>query len=306
MPACDPLQPPVVARLEGVNVERRLLDVDGHHVAAEMHLLQQGRPPVVFLHGVLTSTCLVGELFDDPASASWISLSLPGHFGGCFAEGIAAASIDAAFYVRLIEGALRQLVGSQRVILVGWSLGGFTAMAVTAAHPERVVAVASLAGFAEPRFSGVVWVMSWLVRIPGVASHVRLGLWLAGRLPSVFWIVSLLTAHNWRACRTEPAKAALNGVWRRFRCHNTASLALVLATLHRLNIGDRVAGISCPVWLASGSHDPVVPLAEALRIAERLPQAQAQVYKRAGHMFFCEWPGFRDDLANWVAAVSGN
>jgi pimeloyl-ACP methyl ester carboxylesterase len=304
MCACDPLDPPAVPGLSGLDVDRRLLEVDGHHVAAEMHLLQQGCPPVVFLHGVLTSTCLVSELFDDPASASWISLSLPGHFGGRFAADITAASIDAALYVRLIEGALRQLVGSQRVILVGWSLGGFTAMAVTAAHPERVVAVASLAGFAEPRFAGVVWVMSWLVRTPGVASLVRLGLWLAGRLPSVFWIVCLLTAHNWPACRTESAKAALNGVWRRFRCHNTVSLAWVLATLYRLNIGDRVAGISCPVWIASGSHDPVVPLAEALRIADRLPQARLQVYKRAGHLFFCEWPGFRDGLADWITAVA--
>ena len=303
MPCCDPLDPPAVPRLEGLRVERRVVEVDGHRVAAEVHLREQAQPPLVFVHGVLTSTCLGRELFDDPESASWIALSLPGHFGGRFAEGTARSGIDAALYARLIEGALQQLVGSQPVILAGWSLGGFTALAVTAAHPERVIAVASLAGFAEPRFAGVVRVMSWLVRLPGMAMLVRAGLWMAGHLPRVFWMVALLTAHNWKACLAEPGRSTLNGVWQRYRCHDPSAMAAVLATLHRLNVGDRVASIRCPVWIGSGSHDPVVPLAEARRIAARLPQAELKVYPRAGHMFFCEWAGFRDDLAAWLAEV---
>jgi len=304
MHRCDPLDPPSVPRLAGLRIERRLLEVDGHQVAAEMHLLEQAGPPVVFLHGVLTSTCLATELFHDPAAASWISLSLPGHFGGRFAPGTLRKAIDASLYGQLVEAALQQLLGSQQVILVGWSLGGFTALAVTTAYPQRVAAVASLAGFAEPRFSGVVWVMSRLVRLPGAGKLVRLGLWVAGHLPRVFWMVALLTAHSWKACLAEPGRATLNGVWRRYRCHDPASLAMVLATLHRLNVGDRVASIRCPVWIGSGSHDPVVPLAEARRIAARLPQAEMHVYPQAGHMFFCEWLGFRDHLAAWLTKVA--
>ena len=171
MRRCDPLAPPAVPRLAGLSLVQRVVEVDGHRVAAEMHLLDaagcSGRPPVVFLHGVLTSSCLASELFDDPSRVSWISLSLPGHFGGGFAAGLSPDDIDASFYVRLIEAALEQLVGSQQVVLVGWSLGGFSALAVAATHPQRVAAVASLAGFAEPRFAGVVRVMSWMVRLPG-------------------------------------------------------------------------------------------------------------------------------------------
>ena len=145
---CDPLDPPPVARLNGLTVERRVIEVDGHRVAAEIHLppaLADAGPPVVFLPGVLTSSGLVGELFDEPAAVSWISLSLPGHFGGGFAAGTGRDDIDAALYVRLVEGTLEQILGPRRVILVGWSLGGFTALAVTAAHPARVAAVASFA-----------------------------------------------------------------------------------------------------------------------------------------------------------------
>lgn len=303
---CDPVDPPPVARLDGLAVERRVIEVDGHRVAAEIHLppdLADAGPPVVFLHGVLTSSGLVGELFEDPAAVSWISLSLPGHFGGGFAVGTGRDDINAALYVRLVESTLEQVLGDRQVILVGWSLGGFTALAVTAAHPERVAAVASLAGFAEPRFAGVVRVMSWLVRLPGAASLVRLGLWAAIYLPRVFWFVALLTASNWRACLTREAKTALNDVWRRYRCHDPASLSLVLATLPKLDVGEPVRSITCPAWVASGSHDPVVPVREARRIAARLPQAEFRVYDGAGHMFFCEWPGFREHLAAWLAGL---
>lgn len=304
MRCCDPLAPPAVPRLAGLSLVRRVVEVDGHRVAAEMHLLDaagcSGRPPVVFLHGVLTSSCLASELFDDPSRVSWISLSLPGHFGGGFAAGLSPDDIDASFYVRLIEAALEQLVGSQQVVLVGWSLGGFSALAVAATHPQRVAAVASLAGFAEPRFAGVVRVMSWMVRLPGAASLARVGLWLAVHLPRLYWFAALLTASNWRACLTDESKATINGVWQRYRCHDPASLSLVLATLPKLNVGDRVARIRCPAWIGSGSHDPVVPVREARRIAVKIPGATLQVYQGAGHMFFCEWPGFRTHLARWL------
>ena len=308
MPGCDPLDPPTVSCLEGLSIERKVVAVDGHTVAAEMHLLERGkagdRPTVVFLHGVLTSSCLAAELFEDPSAVSWISLSLPGHFGGSLAAGTRREDVDKRLYVRLTEGALQELVGSQQVILVGWSLGGFTALAVTAAHPERVLAVASLAGFAEPRFTGVVRVLSWLVQLPVVARVVRFGIWVAACRPRFFWLMALLTAHNWRACFTPAGKATFNSIWSRYRCHDAESLTSILATLHRLNLGTAVSSIRCPAWIGSGSRDPVVPVAEARRIAGRLPQAELQVYDGAGHMFFCEWPGFRKHLAAWLAGIS--
>jgi pimeloyl-ACP methyl ester carboxylesterase len=304
MPCCDPLNPPPVSRQAGLAIERRLCEVEGQRIAAEMHLLPSENgsapPPIVFLHGVLTSTCLVTELFPAPSQVSWISLSLPGHFGGSFAPGLTASSIDADFYVRLIEGALQQLLGDQQVILVGWSLGGFSVLAVTAAHPERVAAVACLAGFAEPRFAGVVRIMSWMVRLPGAATLVRCGLWLAEQMPRVFWFFALLTTSNWKAFETADAKEVLHGVWLRFRCSDAASLSLVLATLPKLDVGDAVGGITCPVLIGSGSDDPVVPVREARRIASRLPQAELRIYEGAGHMFFCEWEGFQDHLAGWL------
>lgn len=305
MPCCDPLAPPSVTSLEGVSVERQVLEVDGHRVAVEMHLLDGSTeaPPIVFLHGVLTTSCLVGELFDDPTAHSWISLSLPGHFGGAFAAGTTREAIDAALYIRLTEGALEQLLGQQEVILIGWSLGGFTALAVTAAHPERVRAVASLAGFAEPRFTGLVRVMSWLVRLPAITRVVRFGIWVAACRPRFFGMIALLTAHNWKACGTPAASDTFASIWQRYRCHDPDSLTLVLATLHGLDVGSEVARITCPVWIGSGSHDPVVPLAEAERIVARLPQAELRVYDQAGHMFFCEWPGFREHLAEWLAKI---
>ena len=42
MPGCDPLDPPPVSCLEGLSIERKVVAVDGHTVAAEMHLLERG------------------------------------------------------------------------------------------------------------------------------------------------------------------------------------------------------------------------------------------------------------------------
>ena len=68
-------------------VERVLVPVHGHVVAADVHLLDDPRPPVVFLHGILTTVAVAPQLFADPEAESWIALSLPGHHPGCLAAG---------------------------------------------------------------------------------------------------------------------------------------------------------------------------------------------------------------------------
>jgi pimeloyl-ACP methyl ester carboxylesterase len=63
-------------------VERVRVPWGGHEVVADVHLRDEAGPPVLFLHGILTSTAVVRDLFDDPDRASWISVSLPGHQPG--------------------------------------------------------------------------------------------------------------------------------------------------------------------------------------------------------------------------------
>ena len=54
-----------------------------------------------------------------------------------------------------------------------------------------------------------------------------------------------------------------------------------------------------PTWVAAGERDPVVPPAEARRLATAIRGATLTVYGSAGHLFFCEWPSVRADFAAW-------
>jgi pimeloyl-ACP methyl ester carboxylesterase len=288
-----PLQP-------SPSIRRELLRVDGHTLAADVHLpANDDRPPVVFLHGILASLDLAAELFVDPASEPWIGLSLPGHYPGALPPACTAADLDEELFVRLSEVALQQLVGNRRVIATGWSTGGFAALNLAIRHPARVAAVASLAGFASGRrIAGMMRWLVWLAGRPLGRPAIRLGMRLAAFWPGAYSSLLGCLAADARAAARVPA-AMISQMHRDFARHDADSLVTALAALWSLDITDRLAEIGVPAWIAGGAADPAVPRAETERIARAIPHATLRVYERAGHLFFSEWPRYREDFAAW-------
>ncbi len=277
-------------------VERVLVPVGGHVVAADVHLRDDGRPPVVFLHGILTSTAIAAELFADSAAESWVSLGLPGHHPGRLAAGTRAADVDAALFADLAEAALARVLGDRPVVAVGWSTGGFAALSLAIHHPRRVAAVASLAGFADGRM--ITGSIAWLAWIAGGfvgAAGLRAGLWAGARLG---WLHDLIVRSCTAAGTTVPPDI-LARMRNAFACHDPDELTTVLAALPRLDLTARLGDITVPVWIAAGGHDPLVPVAEARRLADRIRGARLTIYDAGGHLFFREWPGFQADFATW-------
>jgi pimeloyl-ACP methyl ester carboxylesterase len=278
--------------------KRVLLEVDGHLVAADVHLRDDPRPPVAFVHGVMTSLTISRELFVDPETESWIGLSLPGHSPGAFSNGVPPRTIDAELFAALAEGALEQLVGDRPVIAAGWSSGGFAAVNLAIHQPRRVAAVASLAGFAGGRPTGLVGWLQWLARGRVGNGCLRAGLWLGGRLPPLHDAIL-------RSCAADRVAAAavphvlVERLRDEFRRHDPAALAAVLAALHEIDIGDRLGEIRVPAWIACGGRDPVIPFTETTRLAHGIAGAELRVYEAGGHLFFSEWPGVREDFAAW-------
>jgi pimeloyl-ACP methyl ester carboxylesterase len=285
-------------------VERVRVPCGGHEVVADVHVRDDTGPPVLFLHGILTSTAVVRDLFDDPAGASWVSVSLPGHQPGRLARGTPAAALDAEFFAEFVDAALAAVVGRRRVVAVGWSTGGFAALNLAIRRPERVAAVASLAGFASgTRVVGSVAWLTWLASAAPSAALVRGGLWAGSRMPWLHDLILGTAAGDCTAARTIDA-GTRGRLWREFAGHDPAALASVLASLRELDVADRLGEIAVPAWIVAGTRDPLVPLVEARRIAAAIPRSRLTVYEGAGHLFFHEWPAFRAEFAAWRAGLA--
>lgn len=276
------------------------MHVDGHTVAADVHLPNgDDRPPVVFLHGILASLDLAAELFTDPAAEPWIALSLPGHSPGALPAPCAPTALDEDLFAHLYETTLRQLVGDRRVIATGWSTGGFAALNLAIRQPQRVAAVASLAGFANGRrIAGMMRWFVWLAGRPLGRVAIRLGLLLTAGWPAGYALLLGFLAADRRAAARIPADLVAR-MYRDFCRHDADSLVTALAALWSLDITPRLREITVPAWVVGGAEDPAVPQAETERIARALPRATLRLYKRAGHLFFCEWPRHREDFAAW-------
>ncbi|MFM7207724.1 MAG: alpha/beta fold hydrolase [Planctomycetaceae bacterium] len=286
------------------DVERVAVTVDGHEVAVDVHLRAAGGPPVVFLHGLLTSSRLARQLFEDPDGESWVAVSLPGHHPGRLAAGTRPDAVNAELFAMLIDAALARVLGSRRVVATGWSTGGFAALNLAIRRPERVAAVASLAGFASGRrVTGSIAWLAWLARTSAGAALVRGGLWAGGRMQWLHDAIVRTAAADATAARAldDATRATL---WRDFRSHDPAELALALAALPALEITSRLGEIATPTWIVAGGCDPLVPSDEARRLASAIRGATLTVYDPGGHLFFHEWPGFQRDFADWRADLT--
>lgn len=258
------------------------------------------RPPVVFVPGVLTTPAIGDMLRAGVPDRSWIGVSLPGHAPGHFGEA-GAPTITAESFSKPVEAILAEIVGDQPVVAVGWSLGGFSALALAVHHPKRVAAVASLAGIARGGVRGITGGIARLARIPIIRHGVPIGLRLAASWPRLHaFVAQACTAHT---NGTIPA-AMLSEMHTAYRLHNPRSTAAVMAAVPGLDITAGLGGIKVPVWIAAGEFDPIVPLAESRRIAEAIPRATLKVYRNAGHMFLSEWPGVERDFAAWLDAAT--
>lgn len=284
--------------------ERVLVSAHGHVVAADVHLRDDPRPPILFLHGILTTVAVAPDLFATPERESWIALSLPGHHPGRLAPGTKPEALDADRFADLAEAALEAVVGDKPVIAVGWSTGALAALALAARHPRRVAAVASLAGFANgSRLTGSIAWLAWLARGLIGAAGLRSGLWAAGRLPWLHHAIVRTCAADHDAAVALPLDS-LDRLQHEFAHHSPTDLAVVLAALATLDIDDRLHRIRAPTWIAAGGRDPLVPLDEARRLAAGIPGATLTEYEAAGHLAFHEWPTLRDDFAAWRAGLA--
>jgi pimeloyl-ACP methyl ester carboxylesterase len=250
--------------------------------------------PVVLVHGFASSLYTWKDVL--PALATThdvVALDLPG-FGGS----------DRPFDLRFEELpaavlGLMDRLGLERVALVGNSMGGGVVALVAAERPRRVSALVLIdaAGFdLEPEDQpGMVRLMtSPLGALAGGLPGRRLAVEAA--LRQVF--------HDDRLVTDERVTEYMAGLSRPGTFAAMRSLGLSLADRTGV-VEEGLSRIAAPTLVVWGREDRWIPLADAERFVDAIPNAEKAVFDACGHMPQEEKPGMLTDLVrNFLARAS--
>jgi pimeloyl-ACP methyl ester carboxylesterase len=263
------------------------LQVDGAQIAYRR--LGNGRPLLVLNGFAATSADWDPSFIDGLASSNELILLDNRGIGRSTDNGqpfdIAKLADDAA---RVIE-----VLGIERVNVLGWSMGGFIAQTLALQHPGRINKLILLStdpgGADADRASAAVW--SQLIDTSG-APHDQ-----AKRLLSLVF-----------------PRAIAESIYREFGDIVAAARAQLSTDLvnrqvaamdvwHRTGIGNRVGEMNVPVLIATGSEDIVIPPSNALRLVNAIPGAWLAQFNGGGHAFMYQYPRPLADLINCFLAI---
>lgn len=256
-------------------------------VTSGVHLETAGSgPSLVLLHANGGDHRDYAAVAPRLADSGWrvTSLDWPGH-GRSPRSGPATAVGLGTRLVDVLEG-----LGGRHVLL-GNSVGGFAALLAAAHAPDLVggLVLVSPGGF-TPRWPGMTLAcraMGSAVVAPR-AYRTLPRLYLRGRTPGV----AAAIARAGEASRSAESVEVYASMWRSFADpeHDARSLA---------------AGVRCPVLLAWGTRDPILPWwFDGRRARAALPDAEVVTFEGAGHQPFIERPDeFLDRTSSFLSRL---
>lgn len=163
--------------------------------------------------------------------------------------------------------------------IAGISIGGMTAVAFAAAHPDRVdrlVLACTSAQLGPPQ--------GWAER----AATVRAG----GTVAVADAVVARWLTPPYAAAHPD----VLAGL-RELLVHSPAEgYAACCGAIERMDLRDRLPAISAPTLVIAGGHDPAIPREHAERIVAGIPNARLAILDPAAHLASVEQPTAFTDL----------
>lgn len=178
-----------------------------------------------------------------------------------------------------------------RAHVMGWSLGGHTALALAATYPHRVDRLITVC--TTPRFvAGEGWDFG---KAPAVLAD------FARRLGEDYEA----TIRNFlalQALHLPQAREHVRELQRAVKAHGAppaTALQACLGILSTSDIRDRIGGIAHPALVLQGDHDALTSPAAAAWLADTLPNAQYRLMEHAAHAPFLS---HREDFVAHVLA----
>lgn len=166
----------------------------------------------------------------------------------------------------------------ERVVLAGWSMGGFVAQELAAAHPDRVGALALLA--TDP--GGALATLGDAETTARLFDHSGTPRQRASRLISLLFPAGVAEEVDERfgdvvaAAREALDPAAL------------AAQEEAMGEWYASPSEERLRSIEAPTLVAAGELDVVIPASNSRLLAERIGGARLETFAAAGHAFVAQ------------------
>ncbi|MFT4892167.1 MAG: pimeloyl-ACP methyl ester carboxylesterase [Halobacteriales archaeon] len=262
---------------------RRRTDVDGDHTISYVEYGDPQGQPLVFLHGT-PGSALLGAVFRDHArrtATRVIAIDRPG-YGRSSSWPTRSLTDTGAFVTAVMDDA-----GASEAGLVGFSGGGPHALAVAATHPDRVRDLHVVGGVVPPslrqRTPIVQRTLSGMAeRLPTLVKGLfRAQAWIAVRGPSSF-----VVAQYTNGDREEIPEQVAEIVRRDFVTAFATQRSGAVHELRMLNgsWASVLDDVDQPVRLWHGDGDTNVPVENARNLADRLSDAELEVFDDADHL----------------------
>lgn len=193
--------------------------------------------------------------------------------------------------------ALRNYLQAQKVDLLGWSWGGFLAMAYAVEHADRVRRLV-LVGSAPPKLTDNIYLFESVFpdltakETQSVAAAEETGCESAR-------IVDYMRMEFYDPQRRDQYLAA----HRPFGFVEEMCVAAMQDAL-KLDLSQAVARLQIETLVTTGRFDTNVAPLVSYRLSKSMPRAQLQIFERSGHMPFIEQPEeFADAVESFLGAT---
>ncbi|MFD2787658.1 alpha/beta fold hydrolase [Hymenobacter rubripertinctus] len=245
------------------------------------------QPTLVFLHGFAESPDIWADFTRDfPTRYRLLMPALPGH--GPNPQPVADYTIEAQAQAVLAEF---DAAGANKVVLVGHSMGGYVALALAEAHPERVAGLVLFHSTALPDTDekrAARDESAGFVRRHGVGKYMRSA------------IRPLLAPGNRKRLAAELKQLEDTAA----ATPEATILGCLEALKHRPDNIHILRDAKFPVLFIGGHDDPAVPLDTLLPQLALPAQSHALLLRGVGHLGFIEAPELtRRAVLDFCAAV---
>lgn len=268
--------------------KQAVMTIDGHKMAALVFNHHKQTVPLVFMHGITSAPhfWIAGQTPYVQDNFRWYALALPGHHPAAFPPGFTHDDFSAEHVTAVTTEAIRRLTGGQPAILVGHSTGGFMALSVAMRAPELVRGVASISGFVQGHWTGVLGLLQRYARGGALGNtFFNLSFRLLTLNRAIYrYALRSYTADTATFYQTPSLDATIDHIYPLSRQLNPGAMHIWFNRAPDIDISAGLDTMSVPTLIIGGDADPIVPPEQARLIHERAPHTELAMYSGCGHL----------------------